>query len=115
MNGVAYDCGISPMSCRVAFVIADHLNSVSGDAWPSVERVAKKLCVSTRTVRRCVGELERAGWLIVTRPRGRTRTNRYRPRLPTRKLAATVKRTNTRSKGDNGVPEKRKQMSPNPT
>ncbi|WP_425349720.1 helix-turn-helix domain-containing protein [Pseudorhodoplanes sinuspersici] len=70
------------MTCRVAFVIADHLNSVSGDAWPSVVRIANKLCVSTKTVQRCVKELEKADWLQVNRPRGRTRTNRYRPNLP---------------------------------
>ena len=82
LNAIFYDCATGPMTCRVAFVIADHLNSVSGDAWPSVSRIATKLCVSTKTVQRCVKELERTGWVKVLRPRGRTRTNRYRPNFP---------------------------------
>lgn len=81
------------MACRIAYAIADHLNSVSGEAWPSVARIANKLCVSTKTVRRCIRELERVGLLKVTRPTGRTRTNRYRTTFP-----PTV--TDVRSKGD---------------
>ena len=88
-----YGCAVTPMSCCTAYVIADHLNSVSGDAWPSVERIANKLCVSTKTVRRSIRELERHGLLKVTRPTGRKRTNRYRPNLP---LSAPE----VRSKGD---------------
>jgi hypothetical protein len=82
LNSVMYDCGVSAMSCCTAYAIADHLNSVSGDAWPSIERIANKLCVSTKTVRRSIRELERHGLLQVSRPSGRTRTNRYRPNLP---------------------------------
>jgi hypothetical protein len=81
LNAVFYDCSMSPMSCRIAFLIADHLNSVSGDAWPSIDRIADRLCVSTKTVQRSVKELEQAGWLSVNRSKGRMRSNRYRPNL----------------------------------
>jgi DNA-binding transcriptional regulator YhcF (GntR family) len=79
LNAVIYDCGVSPMSCRIAYLIADHLNSVSGIAWPSIDRMAGRLCISTKTAQRAIKELECRGWLSVSRSRGRTRSNRYRP------------------------------------
>lgn len=82
LNAVIYDCGTPPTTFCVAYVIADHLNKTTGDAWPSMERIAERLCVSPKTVQRCVRQLERSGWLSVKRSTGRKRSNRYRPNFP---------------------------------
>jgi biotin operon repressor len=89
LNAINYDCALSPMTCRVAFVIADHLNQVSGDAWPSERRISSKLCISTKTVQRSVKELESAGWVDVRRSKGRNISNRYRPRFERLKTTET--------------------------
>ena len=81
LNELCRDCAVSPMEFRIAYLIADHLNSVSGDAWPSHRRIASGLCVTTKTVQRAAKELESKGWLQVRRSK-RKRTNRYRLRWP---------------------------------
>lgn len=111
LNAIFYDCSVSPMSCRIAFLIADHLNSVSGYAWPSIDRIADRLCVSTKTVQRSVKELETAGWLSVNRSKGRTHSNRYRPNLVKQETAASRDKSGPKSghlgpgKEDSGVPQ----------
>lgn len=111
LNAIFYDCSVSPMSSRVAFLIADHLNSVSGVAWPSVERIADRLCISTKTVQRSVKELEKAGWLSVNRSKGRRQSNRYRPNFVKEETARSRDKSGQKTghlspgKEDCGVPQ----------
>lgn len=82
LNAICKDCGVSATAFRIAYFIADHLNSISGDAWPSHNRIASKLCITTKTVQRASRELERSGWLKIQHSRSRRTTNRYRPCWP---------------------------------
>lgn len=52
--------------------IATHVNKHCLEAWPSYETVATRLSRSSRTVRRAIGELERAGHFERVASRGKT-------------------------------------------
>ncbi len=80
LNAISLECEISSTAFRVAYLIADHQNSVAGFAWPSLARLAGKVCLSSKSIQRAVGQLERLGWLEVERRR--ERSNRYRLRWP---------------------------------
>lgn len=53
---------LRPAEKLVLLALADHAND-QGDAWPSVETLAKKSSTSSRTVLRILKELESSGWL----------------------------------------------------
>ncbi|WP_186293998.1 helix-turn-helix domain-containing protein [Bradyrhizobium guangdongense] len=76
LNAISLECEISSTAFRVAYLIADHQNSVAGFAWPSLARLAGKVCLSNKSIQRAVGQLERLGWLAVERRR--EHSNRYR-------------------------------------
>lgn len=76
LNAISLECNINSTAFRVAYLIADHQNSVAGFAWPSLARLAGKICLSNKSIQRAVGQLERSGWLEVERRR--ERSNRYR-------------------------------------
>lgn len=80
LNGICRDSLINDRSFRVAFALADHFNSVTGHAWPSINRLAERLHASGRTIQRGVGELEKRGWLSVSRRMDRS--NHYRMAFP---------------------------------
>lgn len=65
----------------VALAIAKHLNSFTGEAWPSIKTLADLTNREESTVWRSIERLERLQLLEVNRGRGRTRSNRYRPLL----------------------------------
>jgi len=75
LNAVSLECEVSSTAFRVAYVIADHHNRVTGFAWPSRSRLAGKVCLSSRTIQRAVVQLEHLGWLTVDRQR--ERSNHY--------------------------------------
>jgi hypothetical protein len=80
LNAVSLESEVSSTAFRVAYVIADHHNRVTGFAWPSRARLAGKICLSSRTIQRAVIQLEDLGWLTVDRQR--ERSNRYRMSWP---------------------------------
>lgn len=80
LNAISLECDINSTAFRVAYLIADHQNSVAGFAWPSLARLAGKVCLSNKSIQRAVGQLEGLGWLEVERRR--ERSNRYRLRWP---------------------------------
>jgi len=80
LNAVNLECGVSSTAFRVAYLIADHHNRVTGFAWPSRARLAGKICLSSRSIQRAVVQLEELGWLVVDRQR--ERSNRYRMSWP---------------------------------
>lgn len=63
----------------VLLMIADEADDQGANAYPSMERIARRALVSTRTVMRSVARLEAEGELLVERPEmnGRGRFNRY--------------------------------------
>jgi hypothetical protein len=100
LNGINADCNISSTSFRVAYAIADHLNRVVGCAWPSNARIAKRICVSSKSISRAVAELETQGWLKVKR--SRKSTNEYRIAWPNE--VGTPERVPIVGDGDKTVP-----------
>jgi hypothetical protein len=80
LNAVSLECEVSSTAFRVAYLIADHQNRVTGFAWPSRARLAGKICLSSRSIQRAVVQLEELGWLAVDRQR--ERSNRYRMSWP---------------------------------
>ncbi|WP_369127021.1 helix-turn-helix domain-containing protein [Bradyrhizobium yuanmingense] len=80
LNAVSLECEVSSTAFRVAYLIADHHNRVTGFAWPSRARLAGKICLSSRSIQRAVVQLEELGWLAVDRQR--ERSNRYRMSWP---------------------------------
>jgi len=80
LNAISLECEINSTSFRVAYLIADHFNRVAGFAWPSLARLAERICLSNKSVYRAVRKLEREGWLEVDRKR--ERSNHYRMAWP---------------------------------
>lgn len=80
LNAVSLECEVSSTAFRVAYLIADHQNRVTGFAWPSLARLAERICLSSKSIQRAVGQLEKLGWLKVDRRRDRS--NRYRMAWP---------------------------------
>ncbi|WP_028350260.1 helix-turn-helix domain-containing protein [Bradyrhizobium murdochi] len=81
LNAISLECEVNSTAFRVAYLIADHHNRVAGFAWPSLSRLAEQICLSSKSVQRAVGQLERMGWLEVDRKR--ERSNHYRMSWPT--------------------------------
>jgi hypothetical protein len=68
-----------PIERNFAFVIADHANCVTEDAWPGQDTIARLLCCSTKTVRRAMEALENLQLLAVRRSSIRGASPRYSP------------------------------------
>jgi len=60
--------------------IADHADD-SGAAFPGVERLARKCCVTLRPAQNTIRALERDGWMTVEVGGGRNNTNHYQINL----------------------------------
>lgn len=63
LRAVMYDRGLSP-AARVlgAVLISDFLGNTRA---PDIDAFAKALCVSPRTTKRALNQLEQAGWLTI--------------------------------------------------
>lgn len=71
----------------VALCIADHAQDESGEAWPSVARIASRVRVTERAVYRALQTVEEAGWVErVARP---GQSNIYRMVTPTPDASVT--------------------------
>jgi MarR-like DNA-binding transcriptional regulator SgrR of sgrS sRNA len=66
LRAVMYDRGLSP-AARVlgAVLISDFLGNTRA---PDIDAFAKALCVSPRTTKRALNQLEQAGWLTIANP-----------------------------------------------
>lgn len=66
----------------VLVALAEQANEATWICWPSVERLAKRACISERHALRTIDTLEEEGVIDVVRGgRGRSRKNRYRIRF----------------------------------
>jgi hypothetical protein len=72
---------LSGADCAVAIALSTYINFKSGDAWPSLGRLATDTNRSRSTVWRSVRRLESLTLLAVIHARGRKKSNRYRPKL----------------------------------
>lgn len=83
LEAVASDPDMQRLAVVVAVKLATrYLNSKTGDAWPSIDRLARELTANPRNVRRAIASLVESGWLDKRRGgRGRGDSNRYRTRM----------------------------------
>jgi hypothetical protein len=72
---------------KVAYLLAEHVNHETGDAWPSLPTLAQEAGMSPRWARTLIRDLAVRGYLIVIENRGRSATNRYRLATPDIKAA----------------------------
>ncbi|MEI7806613.1 MAG: helix-turn-helix domain-containing protein [Hyphomicrobiales bacterium] len=95
---VARHPNLSGADCAVAITISTYLNSKTGIAWPSIERLARDTNRDRSTVWRSIERLEKLNLLGVERHPGRNRSNRYRPMLgDMNRDPKTLRRRNTES------------------
>ena len=104
LNRVCSDCRVSHSCFRVAYVIADHLNSGTELAWPSQNRIAEMLNLSAKSVQRATKALETIGWLAVLRNRKERSANRYKLAWPRDCSQSLVKQPGS---ADKNVPRRR--------
>lgn len=63
LDAMSYDLDVTDADFRVAFRVIQHLNSVSGLAWPSIARLAAQLGKSEDRVRASTKRLSTVGWI----------------------------------------------------
>ena len=78
LNVALADRRIGPFAFQVAYVLSQHVNRETGEAWPSQDRIAERMGGSARGVRKALHELQAAGLVAVASGGGRHVVNRYR-------------------------------------
>ena len=79
LRQVARDGSLPPSAFKVAYIIGDHINRESGDAWPSTARIAEGCALAQSTVVELVRRLQAAGHLAIEPGRaGRGKSHHYR-------------------------------------
>jgi DNA-binding MarR family transcriptional regulator len=78
LDQVALDHDLPPAAFKVAYVIGQHVNRQSGEAWPSTDSIAHRAGLAQSTVRSMVDRLEESGHLAVDYG-SRGHPNKYRP------------------------------------
>jgi hypothetical protein len=73
-----HDGRLTAGSRLVFYEIIQHVNRVSGNAWPSEERIANRLQIDVKTVKRSIGPLQKFDYVEVKRE---GRHNTYRPKI----------------------------------
>lgn len=81
LDRLSRDTDISHLQFRLAYLIGSHLNSATGDAWPSQEYLATALDVTIRAVQVNSQAIAERGYLRIEVGTGRGNTNRYAPIL----------------------------------
>ena len=69
-----------PNRAKLVYIYLYDRRDVLGKAWPSVKRIAKDLSISSKTVRRAIQDLEKAGLIrkeYAYRKNGSHTSNRY--------------------------------------
>src|SRR5436309_10374497 len=79
LDQVAIDPDLPPSAFKIAYVIAEHVNRQSGDAWPSSRTIATACALSQPSVIDLVPKLVANGHLALEPGRaGRGHSHRYR-------------------------------------
>lgn len=79
LNQVVNDPGVAGSAFKVGYVIAQHINEKTGEAWPGLDTIAEKIAMSEGTAFAGVRSLSARGHLHVTHGRrGSGHSNRYR-------------------------------------
>lgn len=69
---------LSRAELAVLIVLADHINTETGKAWPAFARIAKLASVTVRTAKRAVSRLTALDLIQIAEHGGPGRSNRYR-------------------------------------
>jgi len=115
IDSVRRNPAVTRFTACVAHELATFLNRKTRDAWPSHEKIAERLNASRSGVKKAVRRLERAGYLDVSRERGRTHTNHYRLRMkkgPSEDRFQRAKRVLPRTEKGPGEDGKRSRLGP---
>ena len=75
---MVFEAELQPPKKLVLLALADHANDDGGRVFPSMARVALKVCMAKRPVQRSVGDLRRSGVLEETHKAGARRPTEYR-------------------------------------
>lgn len=81
LEAVARDANLRASASRLAIVLSGFINRETGDAWPSIGRLAAELGMSERGVQKAVEALVEREHLDCHVGGGRSSTNRYEMRL----------------------------------
>jgi hypothetical protein len=76
--GAAGRAELSRAELAVLIVLADHINTETGKAWPSFGRIANIAAVTVRTAKRAVSRLTAMDLIQIAEHGGPGRSNRYR-------------------------------------
>jgi hypothetical protein len=69
LNQIVADPGLPASAFKVAYVIGEHLNRTTGEAWPSILTIAKGAAMASGGVSTMVRRLEARGYLAVEKGR----------------------------------------------
>ena len=78
LNRIAADPAISPLGFKLAFIVGQHINRRTCDAWPTQKTLQKKVGASNRGVQKLLKTLQAQGHLTIIPGGGRRVSNRYR-------------------------------------
>ena len=73
---------LSGLTARVALALDTHFNRRSGEAWPSVERLARLTHATPRGVQKCLRALQAHGLISIQLGGGRGHANLYQLTMP---------------------------------
>ncbi len=99
---MVFDAQLKSNQKLVMLALADHANDMGGRVFPSIERVAHKVCLSKRQVQRIMNDLRKEGLIHMTHKASRHRPREYRIDLV--KLKAIMVEYETPVRGDNMTP-----------
>jgi len=101
---MVFDAQLKSNQKLVMLALADHANDMGGRVFPSIERVAHKVCLSKRQVQRIMNDLRKEGLIHMTHKASRHRPREYRIDLVKLKEIMVEYETPMKVRGDNMTP-----------
>lgn len=81
LSQIAHDATLPPTAARLAIILSRYVNRETGDAWPSVTRLARELRVAENSIRSALKAMSAAGHLAIKFGGGAKIPNHYHPIL----------------------------------
>ena len=98
---MVFDTPLKPTQKLIMLALADHANDMGGRVFPSMERVAHKVCLSKRQVQRIMNDLRKDGYIEMVHKASRHRPREYRIDLVKLKAIMVEYETPMKVRGDN--------------
>lgn len=67
LDALLLDDSVKPADFKVAYALIQHMNSLTGACFPSIETLAAETNLTERYVQQCISNLRAVGWLSSTR------------------------------------------------